>query len=180
VSSQTVPHIQRDRPHSGRERSRQTSREALLQQGSPLPVPISSSYPTGLRPRARESALTLTAATPSAAVNGWASSRLRARRLDDVRRRVAVADLALSAMAPRSGRRATPRRSGAGTARPTSGAAFALLRRQTGPYRWGLPVEVGGLEPPSHDVVPGLLRAQPPGGSRTRVVRWHRIQVPAR
>src|SRR6266508_5177766 len=41
-------------------------------------------------------------------------------------------------------------------------------------------VEVGGLEPPSHDVVPGLLRAQPPGMSRTWVVRWHRIQVPAR
>jgi len=27
----------------------------------------------------------------------------------------------------------------------------------------GPQVEVGGLEPPSHDVVPGLLRAQPPG-----------------
>jgi hypothetical protein len=41
-------------------------------------------------------------------------------------------------------------------------------------------VEVGGLEPPSHDDVPGLLRAQPPGVSRTRVVWWHRIRIPAR
>ena len=45
---------------------------------------------------------------------------------------------------------------------------------------WSERVEVGGLEPPSHDVVPGLLRAQPPGESRTWVVRWHRIQAPAR
>lgn len=51
---------------------------------------------------------------------------------------------------------------------------------QVGVRDLGPQVEVGGLEPPSHNVVPGLLRAQPPGESRTRVVRWRRIQVPAR
>ena len=38
-------------------------------------------------------------------------------------------------------------------------------------------VEVGRLELPSRGVVPGLLRAQPPGEVRTRVVRWQRSRV---
>jgi hypothetical protein len=38
-------------------------------------------------------------------------------------------------------------------------------------------VEVGRLELPSRNVVPGLLRAQPPVQVRTRAVRWRRSQV---
>jgi hypothetical protein len=40
-----------------------------------------------------------------------------------------------------------------------------------------LAVEVGRLELPSRNVVPGLLRAQPPVQVRTRAVRWRRSRV---
>jgi hypothetical protein len=66
-----------------------------------------------------------------------------------------------------------------------------LLRTQHGPRPPGrrvwnakeqvsdllLLVEVGRLELPSRNVVPGLLRAQPPVQVRTRAVRWRRSRV---
>jgi hypothetical protein len=54
--SLTYSEIDPLRPGSSRGRRVQ---EALLQQGSLLQVPISSSYPTGFRPLTRESALTI-------------------------------------------------------------------------------------------------------------------------
>src|ERR687887_1690665 len=67
--------------------------------------------------------------------------------------------------------RQPPRRPCLSTGRPAPGKARGLVGDQA-PL-----VEVGRLELPSRGVVPGLLRAQPPGEVRTRVVRWQRSRV---
>jgi hypothetical protein len=63
----------------------------------------------------------------------------------------------------------------AGGLRSLAGPAEFTLKEQVSDLL--LVVEVGRLELPSRDVVPGLLRAQPPVEVRARAVRWRRSRV---